>query len=426
MVAFVDIAPAGDHRRERLLDIEKDQQMIAPHIGTITFFKGDPAKAMLSLKERLGIVVAANPWLAGTLTQNPGPLQLCYSAKPLAGRVDELFNPSLLKGKPCKKALALDSTMSWEQMCLALMKTSAEVPPGNACVNKGFPLVALTVVPDTNTPHAAFAVVFSASHVILDGHNYYQLLNMLSSGGEVETLSVTRKHEIKEANLSACGLGETKFVLSGAVIFNVISKMLFGKKPVIANYFVDAAKLTKAKAEGTKGGSVDFVSTNDVLLASFGKATDSRVMLMPIDWRGKLPVCSEGDAGNYEGCLVFTPSDFEKPSLVRRTLKSGRPFLRGGGGEISPPAPLPGRCTTMCCRLGMITNWTFAHFNELKIEGAEHLVHMPVTDPRMVPFEFGIVYRPRAHQLALATFTRACSSEKLLEMLPLGEEVRCS
>lgn len=78
----------------------------------------------------------------------------------------------------------------------------------------------------------------------------------------------------------------------------------------------------------------------------------------------------------------------------------------------------------MFCRLGMITNWTFAHFDELRIEGAEHLLHVPATDPTMIPFEFAVVYRPRAGQLALATFTRGCGAEKLLEALPLGEQVR--
>ena len=54
----------------------------------------------------------------------------------------------------------------------------------------------------------------------------------------------------------------------------------------------------------------------------------------------------------------------------------------------------------------MITNWTFSHFSELKIDGAEHLLHVPHCDCSMVPFEWCVVYRPRAGELAVAMFTR--------------------
>jgi hypothetical protein len=78
-------------------------------------------------------------------------------------------------------------TLTWFQ-AFAFKCQLVPLQPCDALKNKGFPLLALTVVPDTNASDAAFAVVFSVSHVILDGHNYYQLLNMLSHGGEVGPL----------------------------------------------------------------------------------------------------------------------------------------------------------------------------------------------------------------------------------------------
>ena len=425
-MATVGIEPVGDLMSEQLLAVEASQMMISPGIASITWFKGDAAKATAVLKERLRALVEANPWLAGTLTKSSGPLSLTYSRKPSAEWLEELFNPTLVKGKACKKPIMIDTTMSWEQLCRAVSKTAAEVCTGNAAKNKGFPLLALSIVPDSKTPDTAFAVILSASHVILDGFNYYQVMSMLSSGGEIKALNVARKHEIKHENQVASGVEETKFALSGAVMCNVVCGMLCGKKPVISNFYLDAAKVSQTKQDAASAGGVDFVSTNDVLLSKFGGAVGARVMLMPIGWRGKLPLLSkDADVGNYEGCLVFTPDDYAHPALVRKTLKSGPPtWLRGGGGEMTPPAPLPAGCAAMYCRLGMITNWTFDHFTELAIDGCEHLLHVPYCDCAMVPFEWAVVYRPRAGQLAVAMFTRACGSERLMAELPLAQAVR--
>ena len=113
------------------------------------------------------------------------------------------------------------------------------------------------------------------------------------------------------------------------------------------------------------------------------------------------------------------------PALVRKTLKSGPPtFLRGGGGEAATPSPLPSGCGAMCCKLGMITNWSFAHFSEMSISGCTHLLHVPHVDCSMVPFEWCVVYRPRAGQLACAMLTRACGSDHLQDALPLAQAVR--
>jgi len=72
----------------------------------------------------------------------------------------------------------------------------------------------------------------------------------------------------------------------------------------------------------------------------------------------------------------------------------------------------------------MVTNWTFDHFSELVIDGCEHVVHMVYADPVFVPFEFGVIYRPRAGELALLSCTRACGGDKLVEALPLGDAVQ--
>ena len=127
------------------------------------------------------------------------------------------------------------------------------------------------------------------------------------------------------------------------------------------------------------------MSTNDVLASRFFNAAGSRAGLMPINFRGKHATYVDEDAGNYEGSLTFDAHDFADPSLIRKTLQTGNPgYLRLGAGEGAAPKPLPGCCASMSMRLGMHTSWVFPHFDELRIEGCQHLLHQPHTDVTMV------------------------------------------
>ena len=116
--------------------------------------------------------------------------------------------------------------------------------------------------------------------MVLDGFNYYQLLNMLSSGGEVKALAVARKHEIKREGNLAMGEKESAFAMGGAVLCNVLCGLLMaatcGKKPAVGTYYLDAAKVAAAKEAAVAGrAGVEYVSTNDLLLSRFGQVSTS-------------------------------------------------------------------------------------------------------------------------------------------------------
>ena len=77
----------------------------------------------------------------------------------------------------------------------------------------------------------------------------------------------------------------------------------------------------RVKKEKDKAAGVDYVSANDILCSTFASATNARSLLMPINFRERLPAFTGEDAGNYEGALCFGPDDFATPSLIRKTLK---------------------------------------------------------------------------------------------------------
>jgi hypothetical protein len=408
---------------ERLSDQEAKTLTVGPSITTVTYMRGKTAEGVMpALQARLSEVVTANPWLAGTLTKNSTGMHISFPAMPTESDVVGLCNPTRRGGKASQKALAIDSTMDFATLCGAVSGTAAEILAGSKCVNKAVPLLALTVTPCTNSPSDTFAVVFSVSHVIIDGYTYYQLLSMLSSDGTVSALSAVRVPGMEAQKEKATGAQEYKFGNSGGVLCNVICGLVCGKKPEIVTHYFDEKKVADAKAKAKEAtADVDFVSTNDVLTSQFGNATGAGVMFIPVNFRERLPDFTAKDAGNYEGALFFGPDDFAEPGQIRRTLNSGPPcFQRGAGLADGVSKPLPGCCKMAKGRLGMVTNWTFPHFSELRVEGCEQMLHSPHCDVKMVPFDCAVVYRPRAGQLAAAFFVRSLSRAGIQAELPMG------
>jgi len=50
----------------------------------------------------------------------------------------------------------------------------------------------LSVIPDSKRPDDTFVVILSISHIVVDGFNYYQILNMLNEGAEILKLNTVR------------------------------------------------------------------------------------------------------------------------------------------------------------------------------------------------------------------------------------------
>jgi hypothetical protein len=385
--------------------------------------RGDSAKAVATLQARFKSVVEANPWLVGTLAKRKGKLNLVFNnQKPTDEQVAKLFNPTIRLGKK-KKPIIIHSRMNFYDQCKAISGSAAEIAKGSSCIGNSEPQVAMTVVPDSNRATDTFAVIFSLSHVIADGFTYYKLLAMISSSGTITSLNPKRKHEIEEQSKAAMGIKEKAWIATGSVIYNVITGMLCGKKAWFESYLLDPVRVEKEKAQ--PGPGVEFVSTNDVLVSTFGNAVNPRVLLMPINYRDKLPAFTAQDAGNYEGALLFGPEDYASAGKIRKTLQTGPPeYLRGGGGGVIPRS-LPGCCETMRCRIGLCTSWVFSFFQELDIEGCEQLLHTAYLDVNAVPFDLAVIYRPKAGQTAVAFFVRSAGQDQIRAECPVGEVVPC-
>jgi hypothetical protein len=404
---------------EKLTEHETKQMTIGGPISTITFFRGDREKVIVTIKTRLAAIVKANPWLCGVLVKgNDGLLDLRFPKDPSDVDIANLINPSTRAGKPVEKPV-VDSAMDFYSVCKSVGGTSAEVLKGSSCIGNNERLFSCSIIEDAKRPNDTFAMVFSGSHVIMDGHTYYKLLAMLCDGAEVLSLSPTRKQQIKEQSAQAMGSEESKFANGMGVLCNVVGGLLCGSKPIIESFYVDTGKVKNLKQNKT---DVDYVSTNDVLTSSFGNALKPDFLLMPLNFREKLPDFTPLDAGNYEGALLFAKGDYTDASSIRRTLASGPPQYERGAG-LAKKNPLPG-CYGACCgKMGMFISWIFPFFSEIKIEGCQQMLHMPILDVKMVPFDCAVVYRPRAETLAVVYFVRSMNEAAIVENLPMGPKV---
>eukprot|EP00392_Amoebophrya_sp_AT5.2_P003812 g3817.t1 len=412
-----------------LLENEGWAYMYLDGVTTVTFFDGAiPAQW---IKDRLVSIVQASPWVAGRLAPSKGgpgaatakgKPQLCFTST-LAP--DEILGSLLQEVND----LDLSHTMPYEELVTKLKKhpSKPHIPLGWTLLEKKLPCVKVTIAKGTSSGAAtpgvghrssssSWALILSISHVVADGYTYYKLLSMFSEKVEVESLDPVRKHEFIPAMKKAVGEAEYNTVMGApSLIVNYLGNMFFGKKPRVRAFYVDPLKIEAAKLEAKKNvhSGVEFVSANDILTAWWGRLTKARIVEMAVNFRGRLkadPNLRETDAGNYEGCILFSPDDCKDPAMIRKALSrtDGRFF-----SVLDPPKPLPGCWGTMRCRYRIISNWA-SFFTQIELEGCEQRLHIPYLAPHEMPTDICIIFRPTKDTLGVYIVTRKIKDDDLL------------
>jgi len=268
----------------------------------------------------------------------------------------------------------------------------------------------LTVVPDADRDDT-FAIIFSGSHLIMDGFTYYKLLAMLSSDGTISKLCVSRKLSFdsfkreKRDEMDAL----TKIGCASAVACRFIATMF--RLPLIENYYIDDKKIVAAKSNAT---GVDFVSTNDIITASFGRATSPGLLLMPTNERNRLNYSSE-DAGNYISDINIERGNYEDPGMIRKAVRS-HPLPESFAG-------LPGK---LMLGVSHITNFAFPFFSEVTMGTSKQIIHLPVIEDNWIVgliINYAVIYRPKAGRLAVLFNSRAMRSADIQSDCPFGAKI---
>ena len=379
-----------------------------PGITTITYFDGSIEDVAPKIKDRFRAAVDANPWLAGKLvySRKPRRLQLVYPAR--ATMSDDALEALFHVNPP---GLELHAGMPYTTLGTAA--ASATVQNANPIFNKPRRIARLTLTADPRARTSKFALVLSMSHIAGDGYTYYRILNMLSSTGKIASLNPMRKTEAIPGMADAIGREAWRFLRSAAHGCNALRGIVSGRKARAIAYYIDAAKIDALKAEAISGGEVDFVSTNDILTASFSNFIDARVSMMAINFRNRLRGIEDTDAGNYESVVFYDKAGYTRPATVRKCLLAGPPY-------VGWSRALPGFFEGALCRLGLITNWaSFAE--ELVIGDCEALLHLPLYALGLLPYEVAIIFRPKRGKLGVIYATKRFGHAQFTSgRLPIG------
>lgn len=319
-----------------------------------------------------------------------------------------------------KSLCALNSTDDINHIMTTVATSNALVDTGYSLLNHNDRVLARFTLFQTACQNAALVV--SISHSVVDGYTYYQILQMLSRDAEILELSPVRKHEIAKSAQDASGRDEFNYMKRPSSIMNFLRMMLCSKRAHCEAFILDQEKVKQIK-DSYNGTSPSFVSTNDIVTSTFGKATRSRVMYMAINWRNRMEGLSSKDAGNYETVLLYDPEGYETAGKIRESLEQEPPLLRKSS------MPLPGFCESLHSRVTMITNWAFSNFTGdlqlLEEPGTSTvLLHLPAYKPTDSPMNFAVVFRARKDTVAVVYFLTDVTAHDLREAgAPLGESL---
>jgi hypothetical protein len=400
---------AGDVVDVPLLKLESSgMMMMGKGITTMQFYKGDSQEAVQFLKERLQLVAEQNPWICATIVKGTGGLKaLRY---PKAVSIDQIFAQD--------DTLVLTQEIPYQELVQRVGKSSAHVPSGSTIMKTKCPVTKCTVAKTGSSD--GFVVLFSISHVIADGFTYYAILDMIFEGAEIFPMDPVRNEAYREKLPDVIGKKDEKWMTKPGCgqICNFLGIMCCGRKnmPVYC-YTVDPEKLKAEKEKAkTAPGAPEFVSTNDILTSGFGRATQTRLLTMAMDFRGRIDGLTKQTAGCYHAGLLFGPECYESAGSIRKALTGPAPLSRAG--------KLPGCCgATKGNWTAMISNWSSASKGNYSIPNCEHLLHIPYVQTKDMPVDFCIVFKARKDEVAVMLGLQYGQFADLKAELPIDKPI---
>ena len=356
---FADI---GSEQRLNLNALEESFGNMLPAISTITFYNG---KAPIDfLRERVASVVQANPWL------------ISQQENGIRGKPELKVTNVMDHAKACCNEVMISALHAgMHPSKLVPLLSPFLVKQGKWNIYRGELPFRVTIV---RTDSTTFALVVSMSHMLGDGHTFYQVSGMLSCDRTVHALDPHRHPDCDKACLRQY-LGAKKYegqMSISSLLGNFVLPRLnpCARPPVLDVHLINVGWVALQKKEHAidhADSLVPFVSTNDVLTSWLSRLLRrSGGITMAINLRSRLRNLGLKDthAGNYEaGCHLFT-DESATPALVRKCVMNG---MRGGREKYpSIGVRLRGSHT-------LVTNWASLH-QGIDLPDCKTGMHMPL------------------------------------------------
>lgn len=339
-----------------------------PPIATLTWFRmtntGDDddddndsiKRSIAALQNKTRHVMRLNPWLAGRVRggdpwsllvrQQPPQLEYYNSDddyidddddkydKEAIPRFQQIFHHVQVDGGDLSPETALSDMYAATMPYTELDQTNG-------------PLCRITVLESSDRNNNRLGIIFSMSHAVADMTAYYALLGMVLSSSSADNhyndnIQPLCLDAIPQADWQARqSLGAAAFDLQHHVLANLVkgarglaTRFISGQPGKEQWYTVNQDVMAKEKErqamqQTETNGSVDFVSTNDVLTSHFFQTCGANVGLLCVDYRHTiLANCTttmhQTWGRNRWGTIVFYQRplllEVAEPGMIRKSL----------------------------------------------------------------------------------------------------------
>jgi hypothetical protein len=333
-----------------------------------------------------------NPWLQAKLVKKKGRYSLNFKKSCDSLRSDTFS---------CTEDSTLNPHLNNAELAAKLVKYCVKV--SIQCINKNEPLFRVTLIKISDKQ---FALLFSLSHTLGDGHTFYSLYGMLSNGIPAKALIAERKHEAASQLLQS---STAKWLLGMGMTSRFVSRMIIPqrdlkRKTVAVNpKWIESEKSKHQEAfqsESERDPTFpSFISTNDIITTWYFQASRCHVGLMFMNFRNRAEGMTDELAGNYESVIAYQSQDFASPHYIRRSIPIERRFHEH--------IPLPGIWHTTTKKIAAITSWVSFYVEiQLSSPTTKHLYHAPVIQksPNEAIFDIAIIFCPKKGEYAILTF----------------------
>lgn len=353
--------------------------------SAVTFYSGASLDQEAYLLGRVRDILQLNPWLGGYLVLKGS--NVCVEWTP-SDRTHAVFKTMHHPD--------LDEDMCYEALVLALKKCVVKM--GRETLDKPLePLFRVTLV---SISSVKFALVCSTSHVLCDGHDFYNISSMLSIERVPTPLTVQRLHiEAQMMTLLPDTLGVYAWLQSAG--FRVRDKLqrllsVFGCRPRASLMTVNHEWLAQQKKAALLE-DVPFVSSNDVLVSHVLRLCRVGVAILTINLRGRIENLFNHHLGSYTGILGLLEEDFSQPIQVRRALQQL---------HRRSSTAYPSFWSTLFNEFSVFTNWA-SLYQSVFLPTCIDTAHIPLKDASAYLSRVGIIaFRLRADTLGLVVVRR--------------------
>src|SRR5712691_10744362 len=261
------VTTCNDFETVQLLKFET-VQLRSSTVPRVTFYEGRPP--LEYIKNKVAEICSKNPWLQGRLSNHKGKLVLQYPKRPKS--IDQFVRVVSIP------------YMSFDMGSSDFAKVLKDlvVKRGSFCVNKEEDLFRVIVA---NISEDKFALVVSLSHVLADGHTFYQVHQMLSTTEPVRSLIVERVYSSRDDIDAAIRGGDDslQWLASPGFVVNLAGTLLRGRTPTLNLFTVNQRKIVERKKEYEMNNKPKFISTTDIITAEFFSKTACDLIFMTVN-----------------------------------------------------------------------------------------------------------------------------------------------